>query len=685
MFFQENLKTFIFLIAFTLVAIFLYRFDYLDKSLSIPYDLTESSMEVVASDAVVASEERKINGEGISVNCRLDNPVVYNWCGVAVKFKGEGLASGIDLTGYDNVHFEVTYNSPMVNPKIKVTLRNFHFNYSNTTDSNSLKFNTVFLNTDKYTGETEVPLNIFQVENWWLAQYDIDFKDSQSDLSNVSRIEFLSYDMPMAGDYVITINNVYFKGELITANDLFKLIISVWLVVCAILLFNQHKKLKKISDSDALTGHLNRRGIQRKLKAIPAQYEVSLFYININEFKKVNDTYGHNVGDSFLIYFAQYLFKKSKEFNGVSYLSRFSGDEFLIVFENISHEKMQALAHSITLELKEPIVIGSYSISITASLGVAKTTNVKKNFDTLLVHAGAAMYHVKNNQLQSFQEFDKPFSKHLYFKKKVSESIKEALVNDDFYLNYMPIYDLRGLEVVSFEVLLRSKSKNMEGIGPDVFIPIAEEYNLIRSIDLWVIENTFKNIRDNFTFLKDYPVKFCINMSSEELRNPIFKGNLEKLLTRYKIPPEWIELELTETCFVETDKKSIEVLNDIRSLGVKLSLDDFGTGYISFNQLVHYPVDSLKIDKSFIDMLKTESQSSEMIIRAILSMAESYNLDTVAEGVETPEQYAYLLKLGCNLVQGYLFSEPVAWSAAKNIILESNVDNLRKLVTPNRH
>ena len=683
MFFQENLKSFVFLIVFTLCAIFSYHFGFLEKTLSVPHDLTASSMEVISSEDATVSQVKKHNDSGISAHCTLQESTQFNWCGIAVKFKGGGLSSGIDLTKYDNVYFDITYTAPMKNPKMKVTLRNFHFNYSDTTDPSSLKFNTVFFDSNKYNGEIEVPLSIFQVENWWLSQYNIDFVDSQADLSNVSRIEFLSYDMPVAGTYGIDVQNIYFKGELITASDLFKLIILVWLVVCAILLFKQHKKLKKISDSDALTGHLNRRGIQRKLKDIPAEHEVSMFYININEFKKINDTYGHNVGDSFLIYFAQYLHKKSKEFDGVSYLSRFSGDEFIIIFENISQERMQALAHSIVIELKEPIVIFSYSISTSVSLGVAKIKDVRNNFDTLLAHAGAAMYHVQNNKLQTFQEFDQPFSKNLYFKKKVSEFIKEALVNDDFYLNYMPIYDLRSLNVVSFEVLLRSKSKNMAGIGPDVFIPIAEEYNLIRSIDLWVIENTFKNIRDNFAFLKDCPVKFCINISSEELRNPLFTGKLESLLARYKIPAEWIELELTETCLVETDIKSVGVLNDIRALGIKLSLDDFGTGYISFNQLVNYPVNSLKIDKSFVDMLETESKSSEMIIRAILSMANSYNLDTVAEGVETPEQYAYLLKMGCNLVQGYLFSKPVSWSLAKNMIIESNTDNLRKLVTPN--
>ncbi|MBD5769658.1 putative bifunctional diguanylate cyclase/phosphodiesterase [Marinomonas colpomeniae] len=676
MFLKNNFKLFLFLIVFTFSAVFLYRFGYFDTSLSIPVNDPNTVFSITSEDVTDSLVDENSD---FKIQCSLDAVEKFNFCGVGIKLSNS-METGIDITRFDRLELELSYSAPVDRPRVKVSFRNYNPVYSTPTDFTSLKFNTITFDASKYDHSFIVSLDFFQVESWWIDQYNIDFKDSQTDFSNISRLDFLTYNMPVTGVYELNVKKVILRGERISEYDLFKLIFTAWLVIGFVVLLRQHNALKKRSITDLLTGLYNRRGIQQKLQKISSDNEVFMFYININEFKKINDTYGHNVGDKFLIYFSRLIEDKVKGFKGISHISRYSGDEFLIVFDNISETDMRMLAYSITAALKESVVIDPYKISVSISMGVSKTQAVKKNFDTLLARAGAAMYHVKSNNLLSFQEFDEPFSKNIYFKKKVSEFIKEALSNDEFYLNYMPIYDTKNLEIKAFEVLLRCSSESMKGTGPDVFIPIAEEYNLIRVIDLWVIESTFKNIKNNYDFLMKTPVVFCINISSEELKNPLFKKNLVRLLDEYEIPPEWIELELTETSFVEIDQKSIDVLSEIRTLGVNLSLDDFGTGYISFNQLINYPVNNLKIDKSFVDLLETENESGEMIVRAILSMADSYELHTIAEGVETAEQYAYLLELGCHYVQGYLLSKPLSWPLAKALLIEPNTENLKNLV-----
>lgn len=677
MFFKANLKVFILLVSLTFTVLALHRFGFLDTSLSLLENRSQDSFGSV-STSKITGELTEANGY-ISLQCHLEVAEGFNLCGLAINVSDQ-LKKGVNVERYDELELELLYSAPFADPKIKVSFRNFHSNYSSLEDPISLKFNTIIFSSEKYSGVLSVPLDVFKVENWWIEEYGIDFKDSQVDLSNIFYVEFLSHGMPAAGDYEITLKRVILRGEMITENNLLKLIFAGWLLVGAILLIRQHNKLNEISKRDMLTGLYNRRGIQEKLNHISPDHSVYMFYIDINDFKNINDTYGHDVGDKLLICFSRMLERKVEKYQSNSYLSRFSGDEFVIIFDDLNREDMLALAYAITLKFQEPVAIDSFSIPVSISLGVAKAQHADNNFDTLLAHSGAAMYHVKNNRLLSFQEFDQAFSENVYYKKRVSEFIKEALDRNEFFLNYMPIYESKTLNIVAFEVLLRTHSENMKSIGPDVFIPVAEEYNLIREIDLWVLENTFKNIRENFDILSDKTPTFCINMSSEELNNPLFISALRDLLEKYSIPPEWIELELTETSFVEIGQEAINVLESIRSLGVKLSLDDFGTGYISFNQLVNYPVNVLKIDKSFVDLLETEKKSSEMIIQAILAMAESYQLDTVAEGVETAEQFVYLRESGCRYMQGYLLSKPVPWLIAKDLLLNPELDKLKKLM-----
>ncbi|MDB4836918.1 bifunctional diguanylate cyclase/phosphodiesterase [Marinomonas sp.] len=672
---NNTLKPFAALSFVTLLAAFLHISGVLD---------TERSLYGGTNDAIIDSflvgdvTGTFVEEDGHSImTCELGNIQTFHLCGIALQLAEQDKTSGINVSTYETIELELNYKAPVDNAKIKVTLRNHHENYSTLSDPTSQKFNTVSFDTSKFTGPIIVPLDAFQVENWWIDQYQVDFKDSLMDISNVVHLEFITHGMPVAGEYEISLKSVTLRGVIISEYNLFKAIFGLWIVVGLIMLLRQHYQLREISKKDALTGLYNNLGIHQEIQSIPSTNTVYMFHICLNELKEINDIYGHDIGDNTLIHSSNIIKDKISRFAEKSYLCRFSGDEFVIVFDNLAEEEVQSLAHSMVSGGQYAIPIPLHNIFISMSLGVAKTQDIVNKFDTLIAHSSAAMHHAKNNQLPSFQEFDETFSQNIYFEKLVSQFIKEALFKGEFHLNYMPIYDTKLLKASAFEVLLRTTSENMKGIGPDVFIPVAEKFNLIKEIDTWVIENTFKNIEKNYSFLKENPVKFCINISSEQLKNPPFVKQLKGLLTEYCIPPEWIELELTETSLVKTEQESIDILHGIRALGVDLSLDDYGTGYISFNQLVNYPVNNLKIDKSFVDLLETDDDQAAMIIQAIQSLATSYKLTTVAEGVETPKQYDYLSKLGCDFIQGYVFSKPLPWPLAKERIISPATETER--------
>jgi len=270
------------------------------------------------------------------------------------------------------------------------------------------------------------------------------------------------------------------------------------------------------------------------------------------------------------------------------------------------------------------------------------------------------MYFAKQSGKNQIKWFDKQVQQKIVLKRKISTTLRYALNTYAFTLVYMPIYRISPLRLVGAEVLIRCSEPSMEGIGPDQFIPVAEEFGLIKEIDLWVIEEVFRGLQASRICEANPDFRISINISAEEMNDIEFPRILEALAKRYQVSPNSVELEITETRLIDIDANNIEVLQKIRALGFRLSLDDFGTGYTAFNQLVNYPVDQLKIDRSFITQLHEGSKHAVMV-DAILSIASSYQYETVAEGVESQEQLTMLEEKGCDLAQGYFLSKPLKW------------------------
>ena len=676
-----NIKIIILLFCLSIAAFLSHRLGYMETTTPLPPLYNEIPNKLLNSQNINSQFD---NTSQTKIRCERASLEGYGFCGIGIILKGEDIRNGLDLTRFNKISLAISYDAPLDKAKIKISFRNFNQEYSTINDEVSLKFNSISYSPKNHESTVMIPLDALQVDNWWVEQYKIDFEHSQVDLSNIAYFEVLTDGMDSIGKYQIEIKKVVLYGELISEANLLKLILLIWLISIIFIVTAQRNKLKKVSMIDTLTGVFNRQGIcnwtNKKISTHSSKRDLCMFYLDLDDFKKINDTFGHKVGDQLLIAFCKVIQDFLQVTPNITYsFARLSGDEFTLVIIGLKEHEIKNFAEILLALLEDPIMLNEHETYAHASLGIAQYNQDIKSFEDLLARADSAMYYAKKDGKNRYKVFNETVSQDIFFRKQTAEKVKNAIIEDNFHLNFMPIFDANSLEMVSVEVLLRTNAETLQGIGPDVFIPIAEEYNLIKDIDYWVIEATFKQIKKEEKFLKGHRLTFCINISAAELHNPHFVSYLNDLLQIYQISPQSIELEVTETSFVETDQKSISTLNEIKELGVGLSLDDFGTGYTAFSQLINYPVGCLKIDKSFIDNLYYTDNTQATMVKAIISIADAYQLKTVGEGIEETRQYKFLLEHGCNMIQGYLFAKPMSWSNLKESINDPKALEARQL------
>ncbi len=429
---------------------------------------------------------------------------------------------------------------------------------------------------------------------------------------------------------------------------------------------------RRLATSDHLTGLSNRMSfnllIERSLlRARQQSQQIALLYIDLDNFKRTNDLHGHQVGDQLLKQVANKLQSAVRPTDRTTRVSeewtaRLAGDEFAMLLTAIEGpEDVELVACRILGCFEHGFEMDGVVHPVQASIGIAIAPHDGHSAEQLLKHADAAMYQAKSRGKNRYQFFDRELAAQLAERRQIEHQLASAIERGEFELVFMPLFELKGLTVCGAEVLLRCPSLIEKGIGPDKFIPVAESTGQIKAIDLWVLRNAMQAQRRLQTE-HDFSGTIAINISAVELHNEQFPAQVESLLKSLEIDASKIELEITETSLVSEDKLSGDTLNRLKALGLRLSLDDFGTGYTAFNQLASYPVDTLKIDRSFISTLQSDSgQQKRPMVNIILSLAQLYELEVVAEGVETAEQLAYLRDTGCTYVQGYLLSKPLNW------------------------
>ena len=438
-------------------------------------------------------------------------------------------------------------------------------------------------------------------------------------------------------------------------------------------------KIEHLAFYDILTSLPNRRLLQDRLNtafssSTRSGKQSALLFIDLDDFKTLNDTKGHDVGDLLLQQVAQRLESCVRTGDTVA---RLGGDEFVVILENLSKQtiKTAALAdvigNKIIKKLNENYVLDKYVHHSTPSIGVTLFNSYEKSIDTLMKQADIAMYHAKASGRNAIRFFDPKMQDSINERVELEEDLRLALLRDEFELYYQPQIK-HSNQIIGAEVLIRWNHPIRGLMLPDDFIPLAEETDLIVPIGLWVLRTACRQIKQWADDEHTKNIQLAVNVSVRQFYEIDFVAQVLEIIQESAINPNMVKLEITEGLVLNYINDTIFKMNELRKIGVRFSMDDFGTGYSSLSHLKKLPLDQLKIDQSFIADILSDSDDTS-IVQAIIAMASKLNMEVIAEGVETEEQRSYLEQHDCLFYQGYLFGKPVPIEQFKDV-LRSNTN-----------
>ncbi len=427
---------------------------------------------------------------------------------------------------------------------------------------------------------------------------------------------------------------------------------------------SSYQKTKAMAENDHLTQLANRYQFQtfasRNIANKMLNTRAWILYIDLDNFKYVNDKYGHNVGDKLLVSFAEHIKQSCHEFErnfGIKCLAaRLSGDEFAI-FVSSSHRSNYA--EQMANEVLDPIQNSANSplgnLPITASIGIASYPKDGHDLTTLLSNADTAMYQAKRAGKNQVAHYSKELDQVVKRRTQIERALRNGDLDKEFTLMYQPYFDRSGKEVKGLEALLRWESKKLGNIPPSEFIPISEQIGLFGSIDRWVVKQAFLDF-EAIQACFNQPVQISINLSSAELDSLQLAQDIMALSRQYKVQPYLIDFEITET--FASDSQSFLLLHKLSQAGFKLTIDDFGSGYTSITQLVEYPVQKIKFDREFLGtLIKTNNQA---VVKPLVDLCHSQSMLVTAEGIESHEMHTWLAENQCDYMQGYYLSAPLS-------------------------
>jgi len=428
------------------------------------------------------------------------------------------------------------------------------------------------------------------------------------------------------------------------------------------------ERLDHLAHHDNLTNLPNRMLFSDRLMQAVAlarrnKTMLAVMLLDLDRFKEVNDTLGHRLGDQLLVEVSRRLKYVVREADTIS---RLGGDEFAVILSDISDiEGAAQVAQHFMHAVSEPFEIQGHEIFITTSIGITIYPADSDDIETLLKNADTAMYYAKSRGKNNFQFFTNEINRRIIEKLFIASKLRHALEHKEFQLYFQPQIEVETGCIVGMEALLRWVNPELGDMPPSKFIPIAEDTGLIISIGEWVIQ---KACRQAKAWQEEgVPIlNLSINLSARQFHKQTIVETISRILQETGFDPQHLELEITESVIMQDVDENIRTLRRLKDLGLRLSIDDFGTGYSSLNYLKRFPIDVLKIDRSFVMDITSNSDNSS-VVSAIIALAHSLNLKVIAEGVETAEQFAFLKERGCNEVQGYYFSKPIQGHRVKDL------------------
>lgn len=441
------------------------------------------------------------------------------------------------------------------------------------------------------------------------------------------------------------------------------------------------EKIRHLAYYDSLTGLLNRLSFQERLESALSLAKrnnrlMAILFLDLDNFKRINDTLGHDRGDILLKTVADRLLESTRASDAIARIgldgieadvARLGGDEFTILLSEIAQKEDAGLvAQRILKLLSVPVPLDGHKVFATPSIGISVFPNDGENSSSLLKNADTAMYHAKQCGKGNFQFYTESMNANGLLRLNFESDLRLALENDELLLHYQPIFDSQSGKIVGSESLLRWNSPKHGLVGPDKFIPIIESNGMIVEIGNWVLRSAcLQNMAWQEAGFE--PIQIAVNLSSLQFRQNNLLDTITKTLQESGLDPNYLVLELTEGMIMHNSEQTIITLKKLKETGISISIDDFGTGYSSLSYLKRFPLDTLKIDRSFVRGLPHDNDDAA-ITTAVIAMAHSLNLRTIAEGVETPQQAAFLSELNCDSMQGYFYGKPMSADHFTNIL-----------------
>ena len=418
-------------------------------------------------------------------------------------------------------------------------------------------------------------------------------------------------------------------------------------------------RVAHLAHFDSLTDLPNRalfnESLQRSISRMRGDQKLAMLYLDLDDFKTINDTLGHGAGDLVLKAVANRL---ENNIGIEDVVARLGGDEFAILLRNVGslEEAMQIAANTID-KLSQPVMVEGQPVATGVSIGIALASENDSSCEELIKHADIALYHAKENGRGCASIFEQSMHEAVQDRRNIEIDLRAALKRNELELHYQPLVNIETGETIGYEALLRWHHSEKGMIMPDVFIPVAEDTGLIVQLGEWVIRSALYE-------LAQWPehLSVAVNLSPAQMRSPNLMSTIINALAATGVAPHRLELEITESVLMNDNQSNVELLHKIRSLGVRIALDDFGTGYSSLNYLRSFPFDKIKIDRCFVDEVDSR-EDCRAIIRAVTGLASSLGMVTTAEGVERSDQLDQLKQEGCVQVQGYLFSKAIPASS----------------------
>lgn len=429
-------------------------------------------------------------------------------------------------------------------------------------------------------------------------------------------------------------------------------------------------ELEQLAYYDALTGLYNRRFFSELLKkyvasAIRRGDKLALLYLDLDNFKLVNDTQGHDAGDELIKIIAQRL---NKALRSSDIFARIGGDEFTILLRHLKRpDEAGHVAEKLFKLLEEPVLLRNREVSVSASIGITLIPDDANHYREAMKNADLAMYAAKETGRNGYCFFDREMDRNAHEQLLLENQLRTALSQNQFLLHYQPIYNLAQRKVVAFEALVRWQHPERGLIYPGEFIDTAERTGLIIPLGQWVLECACREIGSYLVNRAD--IKLSVNLSPQQFNSPALTGHIRETLEATGFPARGLQLEVTESMIMENVQHAAEVLSELQQLGISIAIDDFGTGYSSLSKLKQLPVDVLKIDRSFIRDIPKDHDDME-IVELIITLAKKLRLTVVAEGIESETQIQHLVHSNCLQGQGFLLSKPQPISVFTKMIEE---------------